>query len=594
VSHSAKKGKSLYMPSTKKVPMQNGSRRRGRAARDRKRWNEMGEKKGWMERIHGTKVIELAVVMVLVSAFVGLTFIGTANAQTLNATVVSFNSSGIYFANPSEGGNYTTIQVRVCSEGGDSTNLWANFSWDDTNEAYIYLRPNETENKSLGDIPAGECKDVFWVVYINRSTPLPNNQQPPIYRNYTVTVGSDEVADPITVPDTVILKRLQITGQNDITFYYYYPEHITVCTIFSVVCNITIQNTNSPAFFPLDYDPTVVELINASFINSTGTYANISLYFPIGFTESTGNQIIYYFHAIGLGKPAIWPMVMDLRGAPNYKYKQGTGFPDITITLLGDYVWEDLDVDGIQDAGEPGIPNFTVNLYDDTGNTLLQTTTTNETGYYNFTVSSGNYTLQFVAPANYTFTLQNAGTDDTIDSDANETGWTGVISISDQPDYTWDAGLYQYASLGDFVWDDCSVLGYYDGIQQANETGVPTVNVSLYNSTKSLVTTTTTNGMGYYNFTNLTPGVYYLWFERPDVYSGWTLQDQGGDDAKDSDVNATGWTGPITLNSGETNLTLDAGLWAEPCPPIPEMDTLALFSLGLLTLTGYVVLRRRR
>ena len=40
-----------------------------------------------------------------------------------------------------------------------------------------------------------------------------------------------------------------------------------------------------------------------------------------------------------------------------------------------------------------------------------------------------------------------------------------------------------------------------------------------------------------------------------------TKQDQGGDDAKDSDANSSGATGTITLAAGQQNLTIDAGMY---------------------------------
>ena len=265
---------------------------------------------------------------------------------------------------------------------------------------------------------------------------------------------------------------------------------------------------------------------------------------------------------------------------------------------LGDLVWKDLDCDGTQDIGESGIANVTVNLYYGNG-TYIRNTTTNATGYYIFTgLKKGNYKLRFALPNGYIFTLQNASTDGE-DSDANVTGWT-TDPISLRPgkkDMNWDAGLCScYASIGDFVWNDCIGTSPYDGIQQVNETGVPTVNVSLYSSTNVLVNTTQTNVSGFYSFTNLTPGDYYLVFELPGGMK-WTLQDQSGNDSIDSDVNAsTNRTINITLGYCEKNMTWDAGLLAvdAPCLPIPEMDTAVLFSAGVLTLAGYVVVRRRR
>ena len=50
---------------------------------------------------------------------------------------------------------------------------------------------------------------------------------------------------------------------------------------------------------------------------------------------------------------------------------------------IGDFVWDDQNEDGIQDAGEPGVQGVTVRLYDGNGNQLAQTTT-NSNGEYLF------------------------------------------------------------------------------------------------------------------------------------------------------------------------------------------------------------------
>ncbi len=51
---------------------------------------------------------------------------------------------------------------------------------------------------------------------------------------------------------------------------------------------------------------------------------------------------------------------------------------------VGDRVWNDLDADGVMDAGEPGLPGVTVEVLDDQG-ALLDTTTTDWDGVYAFT-----------------------------------------------------------------------------------------------------------------------------------------------------------------------------------------------------------------
>lgn len=117
---------------------------------------------------------------------------------------------------------------------------------------------------------------------------------------------------------------------------------------------------------------------------------------------------------------------------------------------LGDYVWEDANQNGIQDAGEAGIPGVTVNLYDCDGN-WLASATTDGSGYYLFdNLAPGCYSVEFVAPSGYQFTTPNQGGDDALDSDADPTtGKTGNINLaSGQSDLTWDAGLYRMALGG--------------------------------------------------------------------------------------------------------------------------------------------------
>ena len=61
---------------------------------------------------------------------------------------------------------------------------------------------------------------------------------------------------------------------------------------------------------------------------------------------------------------------------------------EITVIAMeranfGNFVWEDLNYNGIQDPGEPGIDGVTVRLLDQNGNLLTSTTTANG-GYYSF------------------------------------------------------------------------------------------------------------------------------------------------------------------------------------------------------------------
>ncbi len=116
-----------------------------------------------------------------------------------------------------------------------------------------------------------------------------------------------------------------------------------------------------------------------------------------------------------------------------------------TPSRVGDTVWLDTNQNGIQDAGEAGVPGVTVKLYRKSDNRLLGAKLTDSTGNYFFAneLAAGTYYLEFTKPAGYQFTLQGAGTDPALNSDADPTtGRTGDITVvAGIPQTQWDAGL---------------------------------------------------------------------------------------------------------------------------------------------------------
>ena len=120
-------------------------------------------------------------------------------------------------------------------------------------------------------------------------------------------------------------------------------------------------------------------------------------------------------------------------------------------------------------------------------------------------LTPGTYSVQFVQPNGFTqVSPLNAGTDD-VDSDADPamglmTATTTLASGDNDP--TLDAGFYNLASLGDFVWHDLDA----DGIQDANEPGIPGATVNLKDADGNVIGTTTTAADGSYSFTDLDAG----------------------------------------------------------------------------------------
>ncbi|HVM47906.1 MAG TPA: SdrD B-like domain-containing protein, partial [Candidatus Acidoferrum sp.] len=79
---------------------------------------------------------------------------------------------------------------------------------------------------------------------------------------------------------------------------------------------------------------------------------------------------------------------------------------------IGDFVWNDLNRNGCQDEGEPGIQGVQVELYAGCGvtGTPVASTFTDVNGYYLFSgLCPGTYTVGFNTPAGFTRTVANVG-----------------------------------------------------------------------------------------------------------------------------------------------------------------------------------------
>jgi protocatechuate 3,4-dioxygenase beta subunit len=232
------------------------------------------------------------------------------------------------------------------------------------------------------------------------------------------------------------------------------------------------------------------------------------------------------------------------------------------LAEIGNYVWNDLDQDGIQDPNEVGVAGVTVTLFDASGNPV-GTTVTDAYGFYSFEeLDPGDYSVGFTLPPNYVFTTQNQGGNDSTDSDVDPTtGQTGTYTLlALDSNMTADAGIYfptpTTASLGDYVWNDLNG----DGIQDPGEPGFVGVTVTLYDSAGNVVATTITDASGNYQFDDLDPGTYSVGFTPPIGFE-FSPQGQGSDSTMDSNVDPfSGNSGPIVLGPGENNPTIDAGL----------------------------------
>jgi hypothetical protein len=108
---------------------------------------------------------------------------------------------------------------------------------------------------------------------------------------------------------------------------------------------------------------------------------------------------------------------------------------------LGDRVWIDSNRNGIQDNGEVGLKGVVVVLLDSDSHKIDSTTTDSNGGYLFSGLNRGEYSIRFQnLPDGCKFTLENAGKDDTKDSDANINGNIFGIDLK-ATDLTQDAGV---------------------------------------------------------------------------------------------------------------------------------------------------------
>ncbi len=240
---------------------------------------------------------------------------------------------------------------------------------------------------------------------------------------------------------------------------------------------------------------------------------------------------------------------------------------------IGDYVWNDLNDNGIQDDGESVIKGVIVELYNGEG-TLVGTTTTDVAGFYMFpNLLAGNYTVKIAdrnfgsggVLAGWDASLANQGGDDAVDSDGDAISHeVEVILVSGEDNNTIDFGFLKYGSIGDYVWNDLDG----DGIQDSGEKGIGGVTVELYDDQGVLLKTTTTNTNGFYLFDNLLAGNYTVKiadsnFASGGVLAGWLTSpaNQGSNDKLDSDGNEITHQAAVTLAAGEDNVTIDFGFF---------------------------------
>ena len=238
---------------------------------------------------------------------------------------------------------------------------------------------------------------------------------------------------------------------------------------------------------------------------------------------------------------------------------------------IGDRVWVDADADGMQEPGEPGIPNVTVRLYQDgAGNgsyaTLTATTATDAGGMYLFpNLPAGSYVVRIATntlPVNY---LQT-GDPDTFGQplpagQGDHQTTTPVVLAPGDVFVNADFG-YWYptgSALGDLIYFDANADGVFNAAD--GDYGIEDVTVVLLNGSGQVVASAITGHPdGLYLFTGLPAGTYTVWVN--DIYNVLAGLVQTGDPDGGLDRRST-----AVLNGVNDNLDQDHGFTSQTQDP---------------------------
>ena len=120
--------------------------------------------------------------------------------------------------------------------------------------------------------------------------------------------------------------------------------------------------------------------------------------------------------------------------------------------IIGDFVWNDLNANGVQDAGEPGIAGVQVRLYVAGESNPSQVTVTDANGFYQFTgICSGDFVVEVnpaTLPADVWFASPaNQGANDASDSDGVDHRAGVSLPADNSTNLTIDFGYFQKRGL---------------------------------------------------------------------------------------------------------------------------------------------------
>lgn len=241
--------------------------------------------------------------------------------------------------------------------------------------------------------------------------------------------------------------------------------------------------------------------------------------------------------------------------------------------IVGQYIWEDINSNGIQDDDESGISGVEILLEgtDGAGRSVSVTEISDAGGIYSFKgIYPGNYIMSFILPAEYKVSPLHKGSDNQKDNDIDsDRQLKNVIIHSGFSDLSIGAGFYRCAKVSGYVWND---TGDQTGIQDDNDKPLNNIEIQLYETSKPEVPVQTTlsqkinNKDGQYEFEVCKPGNYFIKVIKANDYKFVTpFAGHGINDSKISD-SINGTTDSFYIGYANLIAKMDFGLVYSPLP----------------------------